>query len=418
MDLASISVGALVVAILVSCFTRLNVGLLSIAFAWIIGVYLGGMSLVEVTSGFPVRLFLTLAGVTLLFSQAQVNGTLERVAKHAVRLCRGHRGMVPIMFFVLAATLASVGPGNIATAALLAPMAMAAASRAGIPLFLMAIMVGNGASAGALSPIAPTGIIVNGIMPGIGMPDRVLETYLNNALGHTVIAFAGYFVLGGWKLFLHGGRSPDTAQGGTPADDLPQPFETRHWITLVVILSLIISVIFFGVDVGMGAFACAVLLALFRAADHQESIRRMPWAVIMMVSGVTVLISLLSKTQGLDLFVSLLASLTSAGTATFVSAFVTGLISVYSSTSAVVLPAFLPTIPGLVDTLGGGDPFAIASSMNVGAHLVDVSPLSTTGALCLAGVSSAEDIRPLFNKLLAWGLSMTVVGAITCYLLF
>ena len=52
MDLASISVGALVVAILVSCFTRLNVGLLSIAFAWIIGVYLGGMSLAEVTSGF------------------------------------------------------------------------------------------------------------------------------------------------------------------------------------------------------------------------------------------------------------------------------------------------------------------------------------------------------------------------------
>jgi len=418
MDLASISVGALVVAILVSCFTRLNVGLLSIAFAWIIGVYLGGMPLREVTSGFPVGLFLTLSGVTMLFSQAQVNGTLERVAKHAVLLCRGHRGFVPIMFFVLAATLASVGPGNIATAALLAPMAMAAAGRAGIPLFLMAIMVGNGASAGALSPIAPTGVIVNNIMPGIGMPGRELATYLNNALGHSVIAFAGYFVLGGWKLFLHGGRSPDNPQGGASADDLPQPFETRHWITLAVILSLITSVIFFQVDVGMGAFACVVILALLRAADHQESVRRMPWAVIMMVSGVTVLIALLSKTQGLDLFVSLLARLTSAGTATFVSAFVTGLISVYSSTSAVVLPAFLPTIPGLVETLGGGDPFAIASSMNVGAHLVDVSPLSTTGALCLAGVTSSEDIRPLFNRLLAWGLSMTVVGAVTCYILF
>ena len=418
MDLAQISVAALVIAILVSCFTRLNVGLLSIAFAWIIGVYLGGMSVREVTSGFPVGLFLTLAGVTMLFSQAQVNGTLERVAKHAVLLCRGHRGFVPIMFFVLAATLASVGPGNIATAALLAPMAMAAAGRAGIPLFLMAIMVGNGASAGALSPIAPTGVIVNNIMPGIGMPGRELATFLNNALGHSVIAFTGYFVLGGWKLFLHGGRTPDRVQGGPSADDLPQPFETRHWITLAVILSLIVSVIFFQVDVGMGAFACVVILALFRAADHQESVKRMPWAVIMMVSGVTVLITLLSKTEGLDLFVSLLARLTSVSTATFVSAFVTGLISVYSSTSAVVLPAFLPTIPGLVETLGGGDPFAIASSMNVGAHLVDVSPLSTTGAMCLAGVSSADDIRPLFNKLLAWGLSMTVVGAVTCYILF
>ena len=422
MDLASISVGALVVAIVVSCTTRLNVGLLSLAFAWIIGVYLGGMSIGEVTAGFPVQLFLTLSGVTLLFSQAQVNGTLERVAKHAVRLCRGHRGFVPIMFFVLAATLASVGPGNIATAALLAPMAMAAAGRAGIPLFLMAIMVGNGASAGSLSPFAPTGIIVNGIMPRIGMPDHELATYWNNLFAHALIAFAGYFVLGGWKLFLRGGRSPAPTQAEIPAVEPPgpeeQPFEPRHWITLAVIFSLISSVVFLDVNVGMGAFACAVLLALLRVADHQESVRKMPWAVIMMVSGVTVLIALLEKTEGLDLFVDLLARLTSQSTATGVSAFVTGLISVYSSTSGVVLPAFLPTIPGLIDRLGGGDAFAIASSMNVGAHLVDVSPLSTTGALCLAGVSSSEDIRPLFNRLLAWGLSMTVVGAITCYLLF
>lgn len=323
------------------------------------------------------------------------------------------------MFFVLAATLASVGPGNIATAALLAPMAMAAAGRAGIPLFLMAIMVGNGASAGALSPIAPTGIIVNNIMPGIGMPDQEWPTYFNNAFAHAVIAFTGYFVLGGWKLFLRPHADPGTDKEARAADvPQEQPFEARHWITLAVIFTLIISVIFFDVNVGMGAFACAVLLALVRVADHQESIRKMPWAVIMMVSGVTVLISLLAKTQGLDLFVDLLASLTSRETATGVSAFVTGLISVYSSTSAVVLPAFLPTIPGLIERLGGGDAFAIASSMNVGAHLVDVSPLSTTGALCLAGVTSGEDVRPLFNKLLAWGLSMTVVGAITCYLLF
>ena len=39
---------------------------------------------------------------------------------------------------------------------------------ANIPLFLMAIMVGNGANAGSLSPFAPTGIIVNGLMARIG----------------------------------------------------------------------------------------------------------------------------------------------------------------------------------------------------------------------------------------------------------
>jgi hypothetical protein len=55
--------------------------------------------------------------------------------------------------------------------------------------------------------------------------------------------------------------------------------------------------------------------------------------------------------------------------------------------------------------------------MNVGGHLVDLSPLSTLGALCLAG-APPEDSRGLFNRLLAWGLSMSVVGAFLCYLLF
>ena len=72
-----------------------------------------------------------------------------------------------------------------------------------------------------------------------------------------------------------------------------------------------------------------------------------------------------------------------------------------------MLPAFLPTVPGLIERLGSGDTMALVSSMNVGAHLVDISPLSTTGALCLAAAALGTDNRLLFNKLLAWGLSMT-----------
>ena len=64
------------------------------------------------------------------------------------------------------------------------------------------------------------------------------------------------------------------------------------------------------------------------------------------------------------------------------------------------------------------EPLALASAMNVGGHLVDVSPLSTLGALCMAAAHPSVDSRALFNKLMVWGLSMTVVGGAVCYLLF
>src|SRR5262245_59525319 len=106
MSLAWISLAALVVVIVASCTTAVNLGILSVVFAWVIGVYLGptmgrAIGPKAVMAGFPTELFLTLVGVTALFSQAQVNGTLERVARLGVRCCRGNVGLIPIMFFGL-----------------------------------------------------------------------------------------------------------------------------------------------------------------------------------------------------------------------------------------------------------------------------------------------------------------------------
>ncbi len=418
MNLAVISVCALALAVLVSCVSPLNVGVLAVALAWIVGVYLGGLPVTTVMGGFPSQLFLTLTGVTLLFALAQSNGTLERITRHAVGVCRGNRGMIPVMFFLLGASLSSMGPGNIATAALVAPLAMSTATRSGIPLFLMAIMVGNGANAGALSPFAPTGIIVNGLMARNQLPGLEVQTYLYNLAAHAAVAFTGYALFGGLKLFgAAPSLEPTRASAAEAEEGAVAAFERRHWITIGVIALLILSVLFAQINVGMGAFVGAVVLVLSRSGDDGEAIKRMPWRVIVMVCGVTVLISLVERAQGIDLLVSLVAKIASAQTVTFVAALLVGLVSVYSSTSGVVLPAFLPMVPGLTSALPGASAIAIASSMNIGGHLVDVSPLSTIGALCLAG-APADESRALFNKLLAWGLSMAVVGASLCYIIF
>ncbi|HEX6998864.1 MAG TPA: SLC13 family permease [Gammaproteobacteria bacterium] len=410
MSLGAVTLAALALAITLSCVTRLNVGLLAIALAWIIGVYVGDLPLREVMAGFPVNLFMTLAGVTLLFSQAHVNGTLEKVAHNAMRLCRGRVGLVPIMYFALGAALSSAGPGNIATAGLLAPMAMATAVRMNISPFLMAIMVGNGSNSGSLSPLAPTGIIVNGLMERIGLAGHGGSTWAYLLLAHAIVGFGGYFLFGGLKLLERTDRVETT---GVAAE----PFNRQQKLTLGIIGLLIVGVVAGDVNIGMAGFAGAVLLALLGAADDGEAVKRMPWSTILMVCGVTVLIGLLEETGGMEILTGLLSEVATERTIVPFLAVTIGVISAYSSTSGVVLPAFLPTVPGLVEQLGGGVPLAIASTMNVAGHLVDVSPLSTIGALCIASVP-AELSRRLFNQMLAWGMSMAVVGAALCYVLF
>lgn len=145
--------------------------------------------------------------------------------------------------------------------------------------------------------------------------------------------------------------------------------------------------------------------------------KKVPWGVIVMVCGVTVLIAVLDETGGMELFSSMLARLAEPPTINGVIAFVTGLISTWSSTSGVVLPAFLPAVPSLVAKVGGGDPLAVALSINIGSALVDVSPLSTLGALCVSTVGDLRESRLLFKALLIWGLSMSVVGAVVSQLL-
>src|SRR3989454_5803992 len=137
MSLPVLSIVAFAIAIIISCVSQINVGFLSIAFAFIIGVLFGGMKAADVAAGFPTTLFLILVGVTLFFSQANVNGTLDRIAKLSVKLARGNVGMIPVIFLFLAAGLASIGAGNIATTALLAPVAMVVAGNLRISAFLM-----------------------------------------------------------------------------------------------------------------------------------------------------------------------------------------------------------------------------------------------------------------------------------------
>ena len=400
------SLVALIAAIALSMTTRINVGLVSIVFAWLVGTYVAGMSTEAIVRGFPSGLFLTLAGMSVLFAAAETNGTLERLAMRATRLTKGRAALLPLAFFAVACAIAAVGPGAVSSVALVAPLAMAIGGRAGVPPLLTALMVANGANAGNLSPISAVGVIANAKMTQAGIGGHAGKVMLANLFASSLVALVAYVSLGG----------PRLAGNVTAEADDRVAFDRRQALTLAVLATWIVLVVALGINPGLAALAGAVIVVGAGAAAESPSIARVPWGVILMVCGVSTLIALLETTGGMELFTALLARLASPATANGVIALVTGAISLYSSTSGVVMPAFLPTAGSLAERVGG-DPLAIALSINVGSSLVDISPLSTIGALCLAAVPDQASTTPLFRRLMLWGFAMVLAGALLCQLL-
>ena len=198
-----------------------------------------------------------------------------------------------------------------------------------------------------------------------------------------------------------------------------EPFTRGQWATLGGVALLIAAVVAssvpgarFKVDLGLGAFLVGSILSLLKAVDEPKAIKNMPWGTILMVTGVTVLVNLMSDVGGMDLFARLISAMSTKGTVTLVAGFWAGLVSAYASTTGVILPAFLPMAPVLLKQVGGTDLLALVSSIIVCGFIVDLSPLSTTGAVFISNAGPQADKRKLFRDMLVWGLSMSVVGAV------
>ena len=235
--------------------------------------------------------------------------------------------------------------------ALLVPLAMAVGQRVGVSPFLTALMVANGANAGNLSPFSSVGIIANGAMAKAGLVGHEARVWFANFAAHVLVAGVAYV----WLSRRAAPGAPSAAAQATTLTTVA-PLTPHQQLTLAVITAWILGVVALNMNLGLSAFAAAAISARRSGRRRRGAVRGVPWGIIMMVCGVSVLIAVLEtdRRHG-PLHVAARPS-ASPSSINGVIAFVTGAISTYSSTSGVVLPAFLPTIPSLVDAARRGRP--------------------------------------------------------------
>ncbi|MCW2135097.1 SLC13 family permease [Arthrobacter sp. VKM Ac-2550] len=452
MSLSLIAFAVLIGAFAIGSFTRINAGLIATVAAFGVGTLVAGLPVKDVIAQFPAGLFFILVGATLLFAIVRINGTIDLLAYWAELLAGNRRFLVPVLMFLLTAALASAGAFTPAAIAIVAPVGLALGSRFGISTLSMGLVIVQGANAGAFSPVNPFGVLGNVMLDDAGAAQDSLKLYVYCFLFNAVLAVIAYLLIerimkkraaraggSGSETSLTSAPEDAGATGGTlpsgsgtgtavltapaptgvvtPAAGRPEKVAATpiRILTLAGIGALLVLTTVFGLDVGVASLVVALALIVVNPGVQKPAVESMPWSAIILVTGIVTYVGMLEEMGALEELQAGIAGLGNSSVAALITSYVVGIVSAFASTTGtlgVISPIVTPIAMDPMLT-----PIGVVTAIAISSSVVDVSPMSTSGALLMAS-AQPKDERMFFRALLLWAIAMIVVVPLLVWFIF
>ena len=394
-----IAVASLIVlmgVIALSVVTKKNAGVIGLVAAYIFALIANACGTninvsKIVTGNWPMSVFFIVLATTFLFGIATLNGTTQALSKNIVCLARGNAKVLPILFFLFGAIISAAGAGGLIVAVIM-PVALFVAVENGISVLMMSLVTMGGIMVGGLSPLAINGIVAQQLSVSNGIIEEGLAGYMPlwgaYAAAMTVFSIAAYFIFGGLKPQKTATEKPHFV-----------PFGSKQWMTIAAIVVVLVGVIFFGQNIGLISFACAGVLLLVGAVDQKKAIASIPWSTIILICGMSVLISVVNACGGIAFLSDKLENVMGARSAQPIMVVLGGLMGAVSSGTGVVMPTLIPLAADLSGKLGISA-LTMVIGVIVGTNGVVISPLSTVGGICVACAPESINKDKLYNQLL------------------
>lgn len=386
MNLGIISLIALLAAIIIGFVRNANVGILCMGFSMVLGLVFG-LDAKEILSGFSSSLFIQMVGITYLFAIINSNGTLELLAHKMVGMVGKKKALIPFVMYILGFLICAVGPGAIPSLAIIPVIAIPVAVSAGINPIMTAIIGDLGVMSGRMSPLTPEAAVVRELMEEQGLVGNTIPIMIGMTITALIVVVLVYIYYKGWKVEK---REDETEEA------LPK-FNGKQWLSLAGLLILAVGVLFFSWNVGLTGFLVGSVLIVLGCGEEKKAIKGIPWNVILMVLGVGILMNVISLSGGIDIMVAGLEKIMGHRTAAMIMAITAGFMSFFSSGLGVVFPTLIPTASGLASGLGVGA-VELVTVIVIGGTVSGFTPISTTGALIMAGVAQQENAEEKFPQ--------------------
>lgn len=406
----------------VATMLPINIGILALVASFVVGTFALGLDEKEIFEGFPVSLFITVVGVTYLFSVAKLNGTIDLLVDQGIRLVRGRAILVPWVLFAVAAVLTALGTFTPAAVALLVPIGMNFAFKYRISPLMIGMMVICGAHAGAFSPMAVSGALVFGIVADSGLAVSQAVLFFASLAFNALLGGFTYLLLRnrGEESFVERPETTDTDDdlptGGGGVATLvrtrPQVVTWQQRATLVALVGLVVGALAFHLQIGFLALAAGAVLALLDRENLGKAIDGISWPTILLVAGMVTYVGVLEHAGTIEWVSEGAVHLGAPLLVALVLCLVVGITSAFASSTAILTAVIPMAIPLL---LTGSLPAAgVIAAMAISTTIVDVSPFSTNGALVLANARGVDRTR-FYRQVITYTCGIVALGPLAAW---
>lgn len=189
--LQAVIIASLIMAIFLGSKYNKNIGILSIAFAYLMSTVFMKKSFAEFLEYWPLSLTFAQIGISYFFGFANQNKTMMILAQYFLYPFSKAPKLIPIGLFLVCALLCAMGASTIAVVVLMATIAVSISEKSNLDPLLASLAVVMGCPAGNSVPWGDAGLLLRGYIDTF-YSDRVAEQY---SIRLSIVIFCTLFVL-------------------------------------------------------------------------------------------------------------------------------------------------------------------------------------------------------------------------------
>lgn len=392
---------AIIIAIAICFKTGINLGLIAMSFAFLIGCLFMGEKAATIFGFWPDSLIFFLLASAMFYGFARENGTLTLLGTKLLYKFRKSIGALPFVFAFIAFILGLLGAGP-GTIVLLAPLGFSVCAQVGIDPLLMVFAIDTGYNCGTQNPWTGTGVVLYGLVEESGVAaDVAIHTYMLSYatfIINKVLFLALFYVVFRFlkKKTASAGQKVQSLDILEKKPDAFSPVQKKTMVLILVSFFLLVipNIINTFVKIDNVAFKnlvklCkpqailiifALIASMMNLASPKKVLQKLPMGTVFTIAGVCFLMELAKKVGLLE---SVVAVFDGGNIPAFLIApvfcLIAAFLSIFASGTSVVLPLLFPMIPALAAATGV-NVVALYAAAQIGALATPISPFSTAGA--------------------------------------